>query len=190
MFIVILVIALVIGIIIHNAGKTEAAAEAKTQAEEEQKTAAEAAAWFQEQISYYQNSPLTQEILHTICDGSGRKPERIEITDEQVTGITDGRPRTYNFQAEGVQKLGYIKFSYESIFQKYINDPFIDELPAREALIFRDAVDQLDDTRDKVYQTWILAYAINHILGDEYHLSCVKLYTSGVSMERKPTKSF
>lgn len=50
----------------------------------------------------YAGSPLTREIIRTISDGTGRKPEEIEIYDDRVSGRTDGVVRTFDFRANRV----------------------------------------------------------------------------------------
>lgn len=47
----------------------------------------------------YADSPLTREIIRTICGGSNNPPEEIVIYDDHVTGRTNGVTRTYDFIA-------------------------------------------------------------------------------------------
>lgn len=48
-------------------------------------------------VKRYKNSPLTREILKTICDGTERNPEEIVIDKSGASGRTDGMVRSYDF---------------------------------------------------------------------------------------------
>ena len=65
-------------------------------------------------VKRYKNSPLTREILKTICDGTERNPEEIVIDKSGASGRTDGMVRSYDFLAHRVPELTDSKaFSYE-----------------------------------------------------------------------------
>lgn len=48
-------------------------------------------------VKRYKNSPLTREILKTICDGTECNPEEIVIDKSGASGRTDGMVRSYDF---------------------------------------------------------------------------------------------
>ena len=48
------------------------------------------------------NSPLTQQIIEAISDGTGRLPEEITVYDDHVTGCTNGQMRNFGFAANRV----------------------------------------------------------------------------------------
>lgn len=56
-------------------------------------------------VKRYKNSPLTREILKTICDGTERNPEEIVIDKSGASGRTDGMVRSYVFLAHRVPEL-------------------------------------------------------------------------------------
>lgn len=56
-------------------------------------------------VKRYKNSPLTREILKTICDGTERNPEEIVIDKSGASGRTDGMVRSYDFLAHRVPEL-------------------------------------------------------------------------------------
>ena len=66
------------------AGRANAGCKRKQQAEEE------AERYRTSLVKRYKNSPLTREILKTICDGTERNPEEIVIDKSGASGRTDG----------------------------------------------------------------------------------------------------
>ena len=120
-------------------------------------------------VKRYKNSPLTREILKTICDGTGRNPEEIVINKSGVSGRTDGMVCSYDFLAHRVPELTDSKFfSYE--FH-----------PVRDHSGVSDYV--------FVRQQTALAEAIREILGEDYS---IEHENDGriVTMRLKPTKHF
>ena len=92
----------------------------------------------------YAASPLTREIIRTISDGTGRKPEEITIYNDHVSGRTNGVMRTYDFKANRVP-------IFESAI-KFSSDEVIDE-----SFLVRPQI--------------AIATAINRILGGEYSIT-------------------
>lgn len=92
----------------------------------------------------YAASPLTREIIRTISDDTGRKPEEITIYNDHVSGRTNGVMRTYDFKANRVP-------IFESAI-KFSSDEVIDE-----NFLVRPQI--------------AIATAINRILGGEYSIT-------------------
>ena len=114
------------------------------------------------------NSPLTREILKTICDGTERNPEEIVIDKSGASGRTDGMVRSYDFLAHRVPELTDSKaFSYEY-------HP-IQNLGVTDCVFVR--------------QQAALAEAIREILGEDYSIEH-KDDGRIVVMRLKPTKRF
>ena len=92
----------------------------------------------------YAASPLTREIIRTISDGTGRKPEEITIYNDHVSGRTNGAIRTFDFASNRVENL---KNAVE--------------------VITGDRIDEEKLLRPQL----ALASAINRILGGEYSIT-------------------
>lgn len=119
-------------------------------------------------VKRYKNSPLTREILKTICDGTERNPEEIVIDKSGASGRTDGMVRSYDFLAHRVPELTDSKaFSYEY-------HP-IQNLGVTDCVFVR--------------QQAALAEAIREILGEDYSIEH-KDDGRIVVMRPKPTKRF
>lgn len=72
--------------------------QARQNAERQQKIAQQ-----KELEDRYAASPLTGQIICAISDGTGRKPEIIEVYDDRVTGRTNGTVRTFDFYVNRVK---------------------------------------------------------------------------------------
>ena len=92
----------------------------------------------------YAVSALTKEIIRTISDGTGRKPEEIEVYNDHVSGRTNGAIRTFDFASNRVENL---KNAVE--------------------VITGDRIDEEKLLRPQL----ALASAINRILGGEYSIT-------------------
>lgn len=106
---------------------------------------AEAKRWDQTMEEKYFHSPLTKKIIVAISDGTGRKPEQIDVYPDKVVGRTGGATRVFDFLSERVPKLEAKQFKY------------------------------IEAGRSNEYSTksspeMSLARAINRILDDEYEL--------------------
>lgn len=118
-------------------------------------------------VKRYKNSPLTREILKTICDGTERNPEEIVIDKSGASGRTDGWCAAM-FLAHRVPELTVSKaFSYEY-------HP-IQNLGVTDCVFVR--------------QQAALAEAIREILGEDYSIEH-KDDGRIVVMRLKPTKRF
>ncbi len=106
---------------------------------------AEVERWNQAMEEKYFHSPLTKKIIAAISDGTGRKPEQIDVYPDKVVGRTEGTTRVFDFLTERVPKLEAKRF-------KYIETGYSDEC-------FKMSSPEMP-----------LARAINRILGDEYEL--------------------
>lgn len=100
----------------RRAAEREAEYEERRRKEEEAEREKERrrAEWVQTQTAQFKSSQITKEIIRAISDGSGRKPEKIVITSERVTGFTNGITRVYNFAANGLPKLTFYDDAYQS----------------------------------------------------------------------------
>lgn len=105
---------------------------------------AEVKRWDRAMEEKYFHSPLTKKIIAAISDGSGRKPEQIDVYPDKVVGRTEGATRVFDFLTERVPKL-------ESKQIKYIGTGHSDE--------YKLSSPEMS-----------LARAINRILDDEYEL--------------------
>lgn len=124
--------------------------------------------YLQTLIKQYMESPLTQEIINAIGDGSDQKPEEIVVDKSCVSGRTNGVVRSYEFLVHRVPELEAKRFDYEcyhNILQKNITEYV------------------------RVYQQGALANAINKILGEEYSIT-EKDEGRVVTMRLKPTNNF
>ena len=74
--------------------------QARQNAERQQKIAQQ-----KELEDRYAASPLTGQIICAISDGTGCKPEIIEVYDDRVTGRTNGTVRTFDFYVNRVEPL-------------------------------------------------------------------------------------
>lgn len=72
--------------------------QARQNAERQQKIAKQ-----KELEDRYAASPLTGQIICAISDGTGCKPEIIEVYDDRVTGRTNGTVRTFDFYVNRVK---------------------------------------------------------------------------------------
>ena len=124
----------------YNHGKTERKWKLWKEKEEKQRQKSE----HQKLEEKYAASPLTREIIRTISDGTGRKPEEITIYNDHVSGRTNGVMRTYDFKANRVP-------IFESAI-KFSSDEVIDE-----SFLVRPQI--------------AIATAINRILGGEYSIT-------------------
>ena len=141
------------------AGRANAGSQAKTAEAERYRTSL---------VKRYKNSPLTREILKTICDGTERNPEEIVVDKSGASGRTDGMVRSYDFLAHRVPELTDSKaFSYEY-------HP-IQNLGVTDCVFVR--------------QQAALAEAIREILGEDYSIE-YKDDGRIVVMRLKPTKHF
>ena len=132
-------------------------------------------------VEKYASSPLTREIIRTISDGTGRKPEEITIYNDHISGCTNGTVRTYNFK--------------------------VNRIPIFDSAIKYDG--ELIDESCLVRPQVAMAAAINRMLGGEYSINDIAKrsrevetyrdgdtrtiygYTSNyVIMRLKPTNNF
>lgn len=105
---------------------------------------AEVKRWDQAVEEKYFHSPLTKKIIAAISDGTGRKPEQIDVYPDKVVGRTEGVTRVFDFLTERVPKLERKQIKYKGTGH---SDEYKLSSPEMS-----------------------LARAINRILGDEYEL--------------------
>lgn len=131
---------------------------------------AEVKRWDRAMEEKYFHSPLTKKIIAAISDGSGRKPEQIDVYPDKVVGRTEGVTRVFDFLTERVPKL-------ESKQIKCIGTGHSDE--------YKLSSPEMS-----------LARAINRILDDEYELraryldSCHSNRGQQITLTLKATVNF
>lgn len=124
--------------------KREVAARIQNEKNKQKKEREEALLKQKQLEEKYAASVLTKEIIRTISDGTGRKPEEIEVYNDHVSGRTNGAIRTFDFASNRVENL---KNAVE--------------------VITGDRIDEEKLLRPQL----ALASAINRILGGEYSIT-------------------
>lgn len=75
-------------------------------------------------VKKFTSSPLTREIIRTVSNGTGRKPEEILIYNDRILGRTNGAVRTYDFRVNRVPLFtSAIKYGGEFIDERILVRP-------------------------------------------------------------------